>query len=488
MLDQLRFLMVAHLLRSTEVISQVSGTLEPDDFYMADESGYRLLWAIARQWWNDNHTAIPQAWLQTEIISRLAGDVSYMSADATARLFEDVHAIYDLPAENLVPTKVLDMIQQFLNERRTLPALQNLHLLDADADLGLKLSELTQMHSGTRIGKGGEVDLFENLQFPDSGNTPTGVLFLDLLLGGGTQPGECLGLLGVTGCGKTTVGIMAAVETARQGRRAAYFSYEDEIKKRALGLRIYGYVGKVPFSVLKEARGDGSNLPEQYRKQLKEAGERLGGRLHTFDMKKNNVGKDGLASIEAELRRCDAAGKHIDIVVIDQFEPMIQMYMMSHNMKMDKETQHALMGNMIAPLKDMGRPDRYNCATFLLHQSDNSAKEKSATTRPRLGQAANNKSFENYLDGCLAIGTQDANHRLWAVMTKRRGIVETPEVILTIDREYYRMTYEPGRYVAGDSGEFLDVGGEHPTRTAGATRAGAQSSSDARLAAAVARL
>jgi RecA/RadA recombinase len=452
MLDgSMMFLIITHLMRSKEVLTQVGSILEPDDFSNLEKE-YSLLWAAAQEWWFENKTPVPKAWLLAILEERLKKDPTFMSEQERTTLFTDVEAIYSLSESELVPHSVLPRLQEFIDQKKSGPMAQQLLSAIPGSDFDAKLSQLCKIHSTTRLSVANKVNLFASGQeylFSAFDRRPTGVNYVDVLLGGGIVPGEVCGVLGPTGGGKTTTGIQITSESAMSGRRAAYFSYENEVVP-AISNRFYGYIGNIPKSVIDGVR-TADMLPVAYRKTLDARRDQyqLADMLHIIDMKKHNVGHNGVASIETELRKLQDTNQHIEVLVVDQLLPMVDTWLLHMNKSLDE--RRVYMQLAVNQLVELARPDHLNCAIFILHQVTTDAKMRRPIARPRLGDASEDRSFDNWLHYCFELGTHDEKYRCWAVTTKAREAA-VAEVIVELRGDLYRIEYKPDKFRASQDG------------------------------------
>ncbi|GAG32873.1 unnamed protein product, partial [marine sediment metagenome] len=92
---------------------------------------------------------------------------------------------------------------------------------------------------------------------------------------------------------------------------------------------------------------------------------------------------------------------------------------------------------------------------FVMHQVDNQVKRASAMRRPRRGDAAECKSFENWMQFCIQYGVPDDRGRLWLSGIKHR-FADEEHLVGQIDDTISRINYEPERFKATDSG-FIDT-------------------------------
>ena len=90
-----------------------------------------------------------------------------------------------------------------------------------------------------KYGKGSVISFDEGTV--DIITTPSGILTLDIALGGGYPQGRIVEIFGEESTGKTTLAIHAAIEVQRQGRVVVYIDFEnafDPVYAESLGLQL----------------------------------------------------------------------------------------------------------------------------------------------------------------------------------------------------------------------------------------------------------
>lgn len=435
-------LFVAHLIRCAPVIQKLQDILKPDDFHRAGEQGYRMLWAISHEWYASENKTIPREYLEMHVRQRLHNAPGAMMDSEVQSLYLDINGIYSFPDELFVPTKMIKYAQEFLDERRVRPAAQGLMLSAAGSDFEKQLETLRTTHASTRVATAQILDdMFTptGITFKNTERVPTHVECIDKLLGGGTSAGEVYGILGPTGGGKTTLGSAITIDVARHGRYAGFFSYETELIPQVTN-KLYGYAGDIPRNAMKNIK-DVNGLPESYRVQLAEALGAYGHRIKACDMKKDVIhgtGSGGVQELRSQLKYYHDRGEHIDVVIIDQLLAMVDSWILAHNE--DINNRRIFMQLFIEQLREMAQTSQMNCCVFILHQVRSEVKSASPSRRPKKGDAAEDRSFDNNLHFCVQLGTQDHNRRCWLASPKAREDDEQA-LIVELDPEYWQFNW-----------------------------------------------
>jgi RecA/RadA recombinase len=455
--EQLLTLMLIHLVRREPILERMVSILEPEDFNSTTEKPAKLIWAVARDWYLRNKRSIPVDFMQAELTTRIGEARSMFSDDDIDRIIHMVKVIYTAPPDVFVDSEILNIIQEFIDERRFKPQLAAIPA--TQDDFGKALTELMDNYYATRVHRGeahADVFLPDTIAFRDEVRHLTGVEMIDTLmsdgLSSGIMGGELCGILGPTGGGKTTLGTMMVAEMAKQEKYAAFISYETELVPQITN-RLYSYLGNIPRGVLRQVRRR-DDLPIQYLKPLQDVLARYGKYICACDMKKNlmkGVGAGGAMELRNKLRWYADQGKPITLVVIDQLLPMVDSYMLSRQLDIRERRAHIM--TTIEQLRDITQPNDCNCTIVILHQVDNRVKRAKPERRPQKGDAAEDKSFENNMHFCFNLGTHDPNGRMWLASTKTRDASENA-IIIEMDKDIARLNYQEGRFACGPAGFY----------------------------------
>lgn len=454
-IDQPQFpkLLVAHMLRSQQFVEKISPTLEAKVFDRDDERWLQLIWTVILSWWEQHRALVPRDFLEAELSARISKDPTFMSDTEYAELKSILDYVYSLDEAQLNSDSMVGQIQLFLDSRVVRPAAEALAQAQSGKDFDERMAKLQQAHSVSRISTGKVADIFTPGTFASADTTriPSGVHYIDTLLCGGWRTGEVVGLLGPFGGGKTTMAVQALVEFARAKHHSMYLSYELDIVPE-LSNRMYGVMAGIPMHRLVNLK------PEQVRdddkKKIYAAQEKFGQYMHVVDMKSGgtNVGGGGAAEIAAMLREHHKRGQHIDLVVVDQYLPMINRYMAAKNI--GEDSKRLVMQSMVMDFMSIAQPSQMNCAFLLLHQSNTEVTYRNPTVKPVAGDSAECKSWPFWMSACMALGRMDDNNVCWLTSIKMRG-GPRDSVIVRLMGDDWLFLYTDGRYTA-QNGKFVD--------------------------------
>jgi hypothetical protein len=384
------------------------------------------------------------------ILERIVEDPDFITESELKTLYSVIDGIYAIPADAFEPQYIIPKAQKFLNERRVKPA-----IIDDIEDVENKLQIINKAYEESRINTGNEINLFtpgkEIFEAPPK--TEIGFEPVDVLIGGGISDGEVYGMLGPSGGGKTTLAAQLVCMLGKKHIRSAYFEYENPVCPE-ISRRFYGFIGGIPRTVV-QATTSLTDFKEdsKYLKQLRQAEEEYArDYIIVQDMKDSQYsGTGGIAEIKALLREYDKKNRHISFIALNQFLPMVHRYMSAHNIPL--ESRRTVMQTFVGNLMDIGSD--MGCSFLLLHQTSTDYKNAAPIRKPKQGESAEDRSFDNWMPYCLSLGTTDEKGCCWLVNTKRRN-TKGGEYIILLNGEHYRFEYHPDRFcMAGN--KFIDT-------------------------------
>ena len=115
---------------------------------------------------------------------------------------------------------------------------------------------------------------------------PSGIPSFDTLLGGGTQSGTSLLLLGPAGVGKTTLAVQFAVEAAKRRQRSTIFTFDetaDLLLQRSVGIGLPLHEWVRDGTIIVRQVDPAEMSPGQFAHVIREAVERDGVELVVID-------------------------------------------------------------------------------------------------------------------------------------------------------------------------------------------------------------
>ena len=170
--------------------------------------------------------------------------------------------------------------------------------------------------------------------------------------------------------------------------------------------------------------------------------------------------------VRAILQQSHDEGNHIDFVVIDQLLPMVKRKLSASGGGIDPGQQRMVMSGIVDEAIVLASENQMATSIMLIHQSVAEVKKRQAVQKPRQGESLENRSFDDWLSYCLALGTQDDNRCAWCVATKARG-ASRGSFIVQLNEHFPRFDYEKNKWRAERQGFVLNSDSANFGQTAG---------------------
>jgi hypothetical protein len=390
-------MLLAHMVGCDTTCRSAMHVLRPEDFNHPGELPYATIWAAACDFFRRTGGHLPpREFLVTEVSRRV--EVSQEFSDEDVALLNELIATIYERVPTFYPAVATEWLQILADERRLEPLLQPLETGNY-ADM---VTELYRTYASTRVSSSTGTDVFEvsDNEVVSERPQPTGCVILDSLLGGGVVPGECIGILGPTGGGKTLLACQAAVSTAVNGRHSLIFGYEqpvvpvmrDRLRSCATGIRHDRISGIRP-----------TDWDPDVRQAIQASSRTLANFCRAHDMRMVTSGHGGPEEIEQVVQAEVAADRRPHIVVVDWISAMAQRYMTKKNIP--SEQKRNVIIDFTAQFKDQA--DRYRTTYLLVQQLNGVAGAKTFGQRSSSYEAMDCKAFPLLLDGSIVIGRRD---------------------------------------------------------------------------------
>lgn len=321
-------MLIVYMLRVDSVLLEVHHKLNFEDFSGAYEKPHAMLYIIALEFFREHKRRVPFSLLGDLAIARMAGQPDFAYPQAQQMVFDLIMKAAELPEKDLVPSYGMQLLGIFLYNRRVgqklakireqqnsgfMPSKEEIRALNAEVD-HTQVSAV-EMHSPFSDP--------EESMFGTAPMEPTGVDFIDLLLGGGVQAGRLYGFIAPSGGGKTTLSQQIAVAYAMSGKQMIFLSYEEGVDAEFMA-PVIANAARIPRDIVTKAKTL-RDLPPEYQASYKRASEKLGRFLHYADMSgKNNAGFGGAAEIEQLVIRYQSNGVKVGGMVLDWFWLWVQ--------------------------------------------------------------------------------------------------------------------------------------------------------------------
>lgn len=317
----------------------------------------------------------------------------------------------------------------------------------------------------------------------------TGVAFMDELLGG-QRRGDCNGIIGPTGGGKTTLGVHLAVATAKQAWADAQGGAQPEIvvfitaEESALKLRprIWSAFFQIPKtkldtltdwnSLTQPGHLDAYEIAMQAEQQYKMSeierymanAPAMANHLKVLDLSGSdefpNAGTGYVDEITSYLSRYTVP---IREVVIDYAGIFCERHMQAKGM--DEKSYRYL----LKTFGDRCRKEvsaRFNCTTWVLHQLKGAMGQSSATKLMHHSDAGESADFANNMVVCCCLGVADKQTGCRRLNISKCRYKPTEKLIAPTLRihDHFAIMEDVTRLYAIDGNQFLSLDEQRQVR------------------------
>lgn len=467
-----------HIARRPIVFQAARGFLKPEHFSQSGETAHRTIWALIL----DHYEKFQELPTYTAISMRVLTTLEH-TAGATGEDHDAANAIlrwiYDErtnPDEEMCDSAALETLREILIDRdagqqvRTAvltAGAQRIHNLPA-----LLEEARAKVEAISAIGRTSEDDETMPTTWAEVGRPrwPTGVDFIDRVMEGGAEPGDCNIIIGPTGTGKTTLSMQTACSMARLQEKVkndggepgliVFFSWEDG--RRMLQVRAGCFAGRVHKDRLMNITSDSElstkgNLREYEEQMYRAAGQReeLLGEAERLEQVKpwlnkylyfvdyqdpKNGGKGHVPELRQKLMAIqEKRGMPIRAVFIDWAGEMIRNYLIGQNRATDPGITSLELAGLVHRCKnEIAMP--FNCTVWVPHQLAGRMCKLPPGRLPHHSEAQWCTSFADNAWYALCMGTKDEQHGVCQfVATKTRHSGGVPPTLLKVDGAFCRM-------------------------------------------------
>lgn len=460
-------LLLCHLIQSEDVFRVAYDKLDMAHFDTEAEIGYKLIWARMKIFFKEHNTIPPEAYLRAEVTKAIAGDNTLNHPHiikATQELLDLAYCFKDP-----IPQYAMDVLSSFLFQRVVAPKIKSLHDQgtfgeDAWDNIVAEKKSLSLERSADVTPFASGADMLLGVMPRD----PTGVGFVDEMLGGGTRPGELFGFLAPSSGGKTTLSNQIAIEYARKKKHMLVFSYESPVDAEYL-IPVYACATKI-----KRARWESipvgtaveTIFTPQEMQELNIARESISKYLHFIDhsgLGNSRSGFNGVQEIDNKLTEYEKrTGCKVDAFVVDWFWPMVTRAY--HNVKMGygkSMDMRVYAQGCVDELRVVAQ--RHKAWCWINHQLKPDEAKKNRDME--FEDAAELKSFAWYLNGCLCMGRMD-DEKVGSIKYSKARSVDNSVVHVQLEGEIARFgpvknkVFDPRQGKHVDAAEINAIPGE----------------------------
>lgn len=284
---------------------------------------------------------------------------------------------------------------------------------------------------------------------------PTGITFLDYLLGGGIVWGEHGGCLGPPSGGKSLLANMLLCNLAIQGHDVMLLQFEQSVKYNSdIMSRIYAYLTRLPRSEFADKGYD--ELSDKARQAL-QACEKVSSHIRVGSFTDDTVARTVETIIET-IEDSIKSGFTPKMVIIDWLGAVVSEFLASAT---GTDANYPILAQQIQDsLVSYGK--ERNISFFFLHQSSNDAAAKPPSYRPSMFDSYFFRGFSQKLEFCLELGTKSkqpgGRFACWLHCGKVRGAEPDKSVVILLDGANAKMeATRDGEYVINSKGQFVEV-------------------------------
>lgn len=464
-----------HIARCEKVFHAARTNLKPEHFSKPGESVYKAVWSAILDYYARNMTMPTYQALSMRVMtaveaSPLPGlgnmvEISLQNADDLLRFMYSTD-----PGNELTPDEALETLREILLDRDAGDALRSA-VLNAGGrhihDLP-KLLEKQQrrVEEITAIGRADDDDstIPENWDSVLRPRWPTGVAFVDKIMEGGSEAGDCNVILGPTGGGKTTLSMQIACSCAHmqvtyekpdsiiEPGLVVFIGYEDG--RRMQQIRAGACAANVVKNRLQSARDNGGPLStcgnlEPYEQAMYQGTpstqERLGEQERLEEIKPwmnkylalvdyHDHSKGGRGHVTEICQKLHALqqkrGLPIRTVIIDWAGEMVDNYLLATYGKIESGAKALELGGLVRRCKsEIAVP--FNSTVWVSHQMAGRFTSSAPARRPHHSEANWCTSFADNAWYAFCLGTKDIEHSVCQfVATKTRHGESGAPVIL----------------------------------------------------------
>jgi hypothetical protein len=491
---------IVHMIRSPELFDYAKQHLKPQNFSNASEMRYALLWSAALAAAARNDNVLPTQGLEMilamEITSKIDNANGEITPETEGNALGLLTWVCEYPAEQLNPTYYRQIVQDLIIERTIVGEITKdmtsfrdvgrpVDIIKSLEDYNRRLQAVLLDHSqvgGTAFPK--------DFKPKKLGKFSTGHEWLDAYMNGGQAPGEIYVMLGPTGLGKTTQGVMITTETARVWNKtfhegvipkpkvSCFFSWEQDLER--LRLRFWCYAARVDSSRLELYADEACELStagklEKYeleeftpaeiaamggmekfpgeKERLNVAMEELNDTVRIWDFSgaadNPHLGEGGIDEVVVALRALEKEGKEVGVVVLDYASACVRRMLAARGE--DPNNMRHYLANFCNECRfKIALP--FKCPVWVMHQLNTEANRRAPTAEQHHSFASECGNFAENAWFAFVFSTKDkANNLCRLYCTKeRRAKGDRPPAILKIEGQYCRMVDVSNSYIADE--------------------------------------
>lgn len=480
--------LMAYLLRHPGVYAEARQVLTPEHFTESFEIIWAIVWRSCMDL-SDQYGALPpQGMLETDALARIAEHPGEVPPEGVTELRNFMEYIFDFDVSLLFSPEYqqygYDLLHRFLKERHWTDPVRRFIQELGDAvpvDVPNLLEDFKNRYAQVQ---GASATVMEDL-VPIGGLeeealhiTSTGFTFLDEPMGGGAADGECYGLLGTYGSGKTMLAcgigaeaatrcVREAVKTRKLPRHVFHFTYEtppNDIRKRVIAYLAQiklDNLNQVPYAEHLSKTGrrhayEEEMFPTDPRGEWERYNDTrsIWQTYHIANMtgprSNPKAGSGGIEEIAAELEKFHTRWRFIpDTVIIDYALVCVRRFIKAKGWDVDRKLRH-----LVGEFGDECRrliASRYGCRVWILNQLSGQANRRAPGARMSHADSAEATNFAENLWYAFCLGNKNPESNTVVIeCTKKRRSEGTNETSVL------ELRGDMARFVTADSRYMID--------------------------------
>lgn len=432
--------------------------------FAVSEKALKVIAKISNDWYAVHKTAVPVDYfveiVKTEVIPKNL--LNYEEVEQLSKLAEYVYSEVQTPISEL-ESHILQILDAFIELRVLKPAAAQLAGSSNFIEAVNSFAKLTK-ESRTSVELP-DLDLFGEIPLLSPSNRVSwNCDFLDIILSGGSLPGETTLFLAPSGGGKTLSNIQIACDVALNNQHAMIFSYEQAVVP-GLSNRMYSYLLGLPINFFQGLTAEQFQQRMATDKALKTLWETrrqaMKQRLKMVDMLDfyQNATCRGVEDIRDEVEKFrQKTGHNPRYIGIDWFGPLINYYMGSSAFNMRKgAAKFEIMMQVSDDMRKLGTELQTNI--FIYHQLGTDACRRRPIDLPSAGDAYECKGLQQYMDNVICVGNRTVNNNLAYVhVPKCRSGMAGLKACIQMDGALSRWKYISDRIVDDGTGGLMIPG------------------------------
>jgi len=418
--------MLTYAVRCPDVAAIALSKLHPQDFNKDSELQFQVIWLSAREYWLQYKSIPPLNYMLDMSISVLK-QLGFVEPLLHTNIRTIIQHMYEYSENPWNAEYGKDLLRAFLGRVFT-TAVQHVTITNP-GDAKTVIDLVTNEYHRRNIGTMAEVDPFD---FGDdellvaNARKPLYVEQVDLLLGGGLVDSECVGILGPTGGGKTTLALQIAGNMAAHQKNVLYFTYEQPAGE--LRPRILSMLTRLPVATFADKTVN--DLDEHQAKIVRGARDLCRKYVTLID---RSTDGDNIIEIDSKIQHDVAVGKRPSLVIIDWIWILVTRYATVKGKTKTPERQCLM--EIMDGIKSIS--SKYRVPFLILQQLSTEQAKKSPGRKPQWFNSAEAGNFAWLLAYCFAIGKTDSRGYCYLVGSKARN-AKRQDVVMQLIGELNR--------------------------------------------------